>query len=80
MWVAFILGLKIWKHYVLFLWILIRPWLISQDDKRGKYTRCMPWNFNSNIGARNAYIKKLAYNIDFQGHMYIKVFANNPTN
>ncbi len=34
--------------------------------------------FNLNIGARNGYIKKLAYNIDFQGHMYIKVFAQQP--
>jgi len=35
----------------------------------------MPWILNLNIGTINEYIKELAYYIDFQGHMYIKVFA-----
>jgi len=40
----------------------------------------MQWNLNLNlnIGTINEYIKKLAYNIDFQAHRYIKVFAQQP--
>jgi len=38
----------------------------------------MPWILNLNIGTINEYIKELAYYIDIQGHMYIKVFAQQP--
>ncbi len=70
-----------WKHQSIMYYFFEcnRAMTYFSRWERGKYTRSMPRNFNLNIGTINKYIKNMAYNIDFRAHMYIKVFAQQPS-